>query len=154
MRALIVLTVLALAGTPIGCETSAPEGNVRAEIEDALDRFHAADTTMNAEAVIDLLWPEFTMLVDGERVGFDDVAAGSRAFMATLDLFHTEWTDVEIVPLGPDHAVSSFLFRDSIRTEAGELLQSRGPTTLVWERRRGEWRAIHGDADHYPIEGG
>lgn len=154
MRALILPTVLALAGTPIGCDSTPPAANVRAEIEDVLDRFHAADTTMNAEAVIDLLWPEFTMLVDGERVSFDDVAAGSRAFMATLDLFHTEWSDVQIVPLGADHAVSSFLFRDSIRTEAGELLRSRGPTTLVWERRGGEWRAIHGDADHYPIEGG
>lgn len=125
---------------------------VAAEVEAAVWAFHAADTSLNAENVIDLLWPEYTMLVDGERVSYSEIVSGSRQFMATLELFHTEWTDLEILPLGLETAVSSFLFRDSIITKAGELIQTRGATTFAWQFRDGEWRVLYGDADHYPIE--
>jgi len=121
------------------------------EVEERVWEFHAADTSRNAEAVIDLMWPEFSMLADGTRMTYDDASSGSRSFMASLDVFHTVWTDLEVTPLGLDTAVSSFQFRDSIVTKAGEVIQNRGPTTLVWERRNDEWRVIFADADHYPI---
>ena len=126
--------------------------DVVAEVEAAVWAFHAADTAKSAEGVIALLWPEYSMLGDGARLTYADAATGSREFMATLELFHTEWSDLEIIPLGRDAAISSFLFRDSIVTEAGELIRARGPTTFVWERRSGEWRLRFGDADHYPID--
>ncbi len=128
------------------------EQQVVAEIEAAVWAFHAADTARDAEGVLALLWPDYTMLADGSRMTYEDVAAGSRAFMASLDLFHTEWTDLQIVPLGPGVALSSFQFRDSILTSTGEMIRSRGPTTFVWERRDGEWRVLFADADHYPID--
>ena len=132
--------------------TAADSSRIVAEVEAAVWAFHAADTARHAEGVIGLLWPEFSMLVDGTRMGYDDIASGSRAFMASLEAFHTEWSDLEIVPLGPDVAVSSFLFRDSLVTREGEVIRSWGPTTLTWQRRGGVWRARSGDADHYPIE--
>ncbi len=145
----------------VGC-TGSPERSAREarfdqarvieEVEAALWAFHAADTARNAEAVIGLLWPDYSMLGDGERLRYADIAAGSRDFMAGLSEFNTEWSDLEIIPLGPDVAVTSFLFRDSILSEAGDLIRSRGPTTLVWERREGVWRVRFGDADHYPID--
>ena len=153
--------ILAIFLAHSGCSdrpTSRPDSaeadysQLMAEVEAAVWAFHAADTTMSADGVINLLWPEDTMLVDGARVSYSDVVTGSRQFMATLALFHTDWTDLAIVPLGGDVAVSSFLFRDSILTKTGELIQSRGPTTFVWQRRGGEWRVLFGDADHYPVE--
>jgi len=125
---------------------------ITAEVETAVWAFHAADTAKNAEAVISLLWPEFYMLADGARLEYDDVVEGSRGFLPNLEVFATDWTDVRITPLGPNHAVSSFLFRDSIVTSAGELIQARGPTTFIWEKRNGEWRALYADADHYPLD--
>jgi len=119
------------------------------QVEAAVWAFHSADTARNAEGVIDLLWPEFTMLVDGRRLTYPEVAAGSREFMATLEAFHTEWSDLEIVPLGSDAAISSFVFRDSIVTRDGEVDQAHGPTTFVWQRRAGRWRVLFADADHY-----
>lgn len=124
---------------------------VRADVEALVWTFHAADTAMDAEAVIGMLWPDYEMLVDGQRLSFEDVAQGSREFMSSLRSFHTAWTDLEILPLSDDLAIASFVFRDSILTDDGQLIQSRGPTTLVWERRDGEWRMRFGDADHYPI---
>ncbi len=130
---------------------AAEQARVTAEVEAAVWAFHAADTARNAEAVIRLLWPEFSILVDGTRLSHDQVVAGSREFLAGLDLFHTEWQDLRITPLGPGTAVASFSFRDSIVTKAGGLIRSKGPTTFVWQRRGDEWRLLFADADHYPI---
>lgn len=91
------------------------------------------------------------MLVDGNRVSYDDAVTGSREFMPSLEIFATDWSDLRITPLGPDHAVASFQFRDSIVTKTGTLTQAHGPTTFVWERRHGEWRILFADADHYPV---
>lgn len=139
--------------SPYPSSTMQPGDSIRiaTEVEAAVWAFHEADTSKNAEAVIDLLWPEYTMFVDGNRVGYDDVSSGSRAFMADLATFHTEWTDLKVVPLGPNNAIASFIFSDSIVTKNGDLTQSRGPNTFVWQKRNGEWKIIYGDADHYPL---
>jgi ketosteroid isomerase-like protein len=156
------LTAIVVSITPLtGCMDRSPRveesstadmSRVAAEVEVGVRAFHSADTARDAEAVIGLLWPDFTMLVDGNRRDFDEIAAGSREFMTGLEFFHTEWTDLRIVPLGPDAAVASFQFRDSIMTASGDLIRSRGPTTMVWERRGGQWRIRFADADHYPID--
>ena len=122
------------------------------EVKAQVQAFHAADTSLNADGVVALLWPEFTMLVDGNRTNYNDVKTGSKAFMATLETFHTEWDDLSIIPLGNDHAISSFLFTDSLVAKDGTITRAKGPNTFVWERRDGEWKVLYADADHYPIE--
>jgi len=151
-----------IAATVMGCgegssnQANGPEAadtsHVSAEVEAAVWSFHAADTARNAEAVIDLLSPEFYMFVDGARNDYEGVVTGTRQFMASLDHFSTEWTDLRIIPLGGDYAVASFTFRDSIETKAGELIRNTGPTTLIWERNDGTWRIAYADADHYPVD--
>jgi len=153
-RIAVVLAVVLAAS----CDGRVPESvttalePVTAEVVSAVSAFHAADIARNAEAVIDLLWPEFSIMVDGQRQTYDEVVAGSRQFMATLDLFHTEWTDLRVTALTRDNAIASFQFRDSIIVKDGTLIRARGPTTFVWQRRNGEWRVLFADADHYPID--
>jgi len=153
--ALVVILLVACGNPsdrPAEGSLARPISSVMAEVDAALWAFHAADTAKDAEAVIGLLWPEYYMFVDGARIGYDEVVRGAREFLPSLELFHTDWTDVRITPLGPDAAVASFQFRDSIITMTGELIQSRGPTTFVWHRRDGEWRLVYGDADHYALD--
>ena len=126
---------------------------LRSEVEEAVWAFHAADTSRNAEGVINLMWPQFSMLVDGNRIGYEQAVHVSRAFMPTLKTFHTEWTDLRIDVLSETHAVSSFIFSDSIVTLSGELTRSMGPNTFIWEQRGGIWKVLIADADHYPIDG-
>lgn len=138
----------------VGCKEEAPSYDnvqIKNEVEDALWAFHEADTSRNAQGVIDLLWPEYSMLADGRRILYADVVAGSPQFMAGLSLFYTEWSDVQTLVLGPDVAVTSFVFRDSLVAKTGEITKNRGPNTFVWQKRAGEWRVLYGDADHYPI---
>lgn len=153
--ALVVILLVACGNPsdrPAEGSLARPISSVMAEVDAALWAFHAADTARDAEAVIGLLWPGYYMFVDGARIGYDEVVRGAREFLPSLELFHTDWTDVRITPLGPDAAVASFQFRDSIITMTGELIQSRGPTTFVWHRRDGEWRLVYGDADHYALD--
>jgi uncharacterized membrane protein SpoIIM required for sporulation/ketosteroid isomerase-like protein len=149
------------ASVAVGCadpgarssEASMPQlSDITADVEAAVWAFHAADTARDAEAVLALLWPDFTMRVDGNHQDYGQIETASRDFMGSLEFFHTQWTDLRVVPLAPDVAVASFQFRDSILTAGGDLIRSRGPTTFVWERRSGVWRVRFADSDHYPID--
>lgn len=122
------------------------------QVETRVRAFHTADTSLNAKALTDLLWPEYTMLVDGNYITYSDVKTGSRTFMENTEAFHTQWEELRIIPLGNDHAISSFIFKDSIIAKDGTISRSKGPNTFVWEKRNGQWKLIFGDADHYPVE--
>ncbi|NND70702.1 MAG: hypothetical protein HKN43_03900 [Rhodothermales bacterium] len=130
----------------------------RHEIERTVEartwEFHAADTSRSAENVVDLLWPEFTLLADGARSTYSDVATGSVAFMSEVEIFETVWTELEVIALSSTSAISSFIFKDRIVMKSGEVVESWGPNTFVWLKRSAEWRIIHTDADHYPLSGG
>ena len=156
----ILITILSVtiqtackqATTTEGPTNEYDKDQVIREITEKVWEFHSADTARNAQGVIDLLWPDFTMLADGNRTKYDDVVNGSPPFMKSLELFHTEWTDLQIIPISQDAALSSFLFRDSIITKTGELTQKKGPNTFLWERRNNEWKVRYADADHYPVQ--
>jgi len=147
----LALTAIAMCADDLWAQSEHPASDVSAEVEAAVWRFYAADTSRNAEAVIDLLSPDFYMFADGVRTHYQEVVDGTRRFMRSIILFHTEWTDLRITALGSDHAVSSFTFRDSIRTAEGLLPRKQGPTTFVWERADDGWRVLYADADHYPV---
>jgi len=148
-RALLVTAYLLT-----GCASPQEEdtSSNRTQVEEAVWAFHTADTSRSAEGVIDLLWPEFTMMVDGNQMSYEDAVGGARGFMPSLDVFHTEWTQLQITLLGEEHAISSFVFRDSIVTSTGDVIQSWGPNTFIWEKREGQWKVLYTDADHYPID--
>ncbi|MEL7249888.1 MAG: nuclear transport factor 2 family protein [Bacteroidota bacterium] len=151
-----VLGLIGLCSLMMACQTPASTRSdydleqVKREVTQAVWAFHAADTAKNAQGVLDLLWPEYTMLADGKRISYADVAAGSPVFMESLRVFHTEWTDLQIIPISDQAALSSFLFRDSLVTNLGEVMKKQGPNTFLWEKRGAEWRVRYGDADHYP----
>ena len=140
-----------------GCNQKAEQETIDTEliieqVTEQVQAFHRADTSRNAEGVVALLWPEYTMLVDGHYISYEDVTKGSPVYMASLESFHTEWTDLRVVPLNKYHAISSYIFNDSIVAKDGTVTRSKGPNTFVWEKRNGIWKVIYGDADHYPLD--
>ena len=156
----ILLVVCTIVSFLFACQVN-PDQSAKQEFDDqkiidevtqAVWSFHKADTMRDAEAVINLIWPEIIMMVDGHNLDYDEISEGSRNFMKSISLFHTEWKNLIIKPLCTEIAISSFYFRDSIINNAGILTRSEGPNSFVWEKRSGEWRVIYGDADHYPVE--
>ncbi|MEM9052222.1 MAG: nuclear transport factor 2 family protein [Bacteroidota bacterium] len=125
--------------------------DVGAEITSRVQEFHTADTTLNAQGVISLLWPEYTMMADGKLVTYEQVKTGAPDFMESLETFYTEWHNLKVIPLGNDHAISTFTFHDSIVTKDGLITLSTGPNTFIWEKRDTVWKVIFADADHYPV---
>lgn len=91
------------------------------------------------------------MFADGTRLSYAEAAAGAREFMATLALFHTEWTDLRVTPLGRRTAVAGFRFRDSLVARTGVVTRTQGTTSFVWQRRGTEWRVLYADANHRPV---
>lgn len=131
--------------------TDAERAAVVSSVDSAVRAFRQADLELDGQRVVDHLWPEFYMYGDGVRSEYAAVRDNIQTFMAGLKSFDTEWSDVEVVPLGRDAALASFRFRDSIVTAEGALVRSQGPTTLLWQRRGSEWRLLYADADHYPV---
>ena len=154
----LLLPLIGVLGIVTACQRSMvatksfDRSQVQQEVTEAVWAFHAADTSRNAQAVLDLLWPEYTMLADGQRINYADVATGAPGFMESLDVFYTEWTDLQIILISETAALSSFLFRDSLVANTGVVTKNRGPNTFLWEKRGEEWRVLYGDADHYPWE--
>ena len=91
------------------------------------------------------------MYADGVRANYGEVVTGIHE-ISTFRHFEPGWDNLEVHALGPDAAMVSFTFRDSIVTGSGDVLLAGGATTLVWERRDGQWRVVYADADHYPVE--
>ena len=147
-----------LLGTSAACSSGsrtlseADRTAIAAAVDSATLAFQAAERARDPERTIAHLAPDFSMYNDGVRSSYDSVVVSIRATMGTLQHFEPQWTDLVVRVLGPNAAVVSFTFRDSIVTESGDLLQFTGPTTLVWERQGTDWLIVFADADHYPVE--
>ncbi len=122
---------------------------VEEEVTKAVWSFHKADTLKSSEMVMDLIWPDCSFLIDGNRISYQDIKKGSKQYMSSLDVFHTEWNDLEVKPLSPELSLSSFIFKDSIVDKEGVVTQSHGPNTFLWQKRGNKWKVLFVDADHY-----
>jgi ketosteroid isomerase-like protein len=130
--------------------TQAQRQAIRQSVDSATRSFAQAEREVDAEKVIAHIAPDFYMYVDGRRVGYDSVVTQIRRTFGSLASFETQFSDVEVIVLGRRGAVVSFTFRDVITDTSGVETTGRGPTTLAWERRDGQWLIVYGDADHYP----
>jgi hypothetical protein len=122
------------------------------EVAAATRAFEAVQRALDAEGAVALLAPEYHMYVDGRHMAYAAVAAGIRDGFAAARQVTPNFQDLRVLVQGPDAAIASFTFRDSIVTHDGALIRSRGATTLAWERREGRWVMVYGHADHYPPE--
>ncbi len=147
-----ILLTAAACSSDGGALSDADRTAIGASVDSATRAFQAAERARDAERTIAHLAPDFSMYIDGVRTSYDAVVGSIRATMVTFQHFEPRWTDLVVRVLGPNAAVVSFTFRDSIVTESGEILRSTGPTTLVWERHGTDWLIVFADADHYPIE--
>ncbi len=148
----IVLTVSAACSSASGTLSEADRTAIAAEVDSATRAFQAAERARDPERTIAHLAPDFSMYNDGVRTSYDAVVESISATMGTFQHFEPRWSDLIVRVLGPNAAVVSFTFRDSIVTESGDILRFTGPTTLVWERRGTDWLIVFADADPYPVE--
>ncbi len=152
VRCTVLLTAAAACSSGSGTLSDADRTAIATAVDSATRAFQAAERARDPERTIAHLAPDFSMYIDGVRTSYDAVVGSIRATMGTFQHFEPRWSDLIVRVLGPNAAVVSFTFRDSIVTESGDMLRSTGPTTLVWERRGTDWLILLADADHYPVE--
>lgn len=155
MKSRLTFIVVGL-GVVTGCSAK-PDGMsdaelaaIRHSVDSVTQAFAQAERDLDPELVVSFIAPDFYMYVDGNRVGYASVVEQIRQTFGSLRRFETEFSNIEVIPLGPNGAIASFTFRDIIADTAGNLMTGRGPTTLGWQRRDGRWQIVYGDADHYP----
>ena len=145
---LVIATACSPAG---GLLSEAERSTIEASVDSATRAFQAAERARDANRTIAHLAPDFYMYVDGVRSSYDSVVASIRSTFPTFQHFEPRWHDLTVRALGPDAALATFIFRDSVVLASGEIVQATGPTTLVWERRGADWLVTFADADHYPV---
>jgi|GEM_PF-1875803 len=154
MPRLVLWSMAGAACAPAGgAFDEAAREAIEASVDSATRGFHAAELAGDAERTIAYLAPDFYMYNNGVRSDYDSVVAGIRSSFGTLTHFESEWREVAIRALGPDAALVSLVFRDSLVPATGRPMRYTGPTTLIWERSAGAWRIVFADADHYPVTG-
>jgi hypothetical protein len=137
-----VFVVMAIAA----CSPSPDD--VVSEVEAATRTFEAVQVALDVEGAVAMLSPDFAMYADGQYLPYDAVVGGIRDGFARARSVSTLFNDLRVVAIGPDAAVASFTFQDSIVMTDGTFTRSRGATTLVWERRAGRWVMVAGHAEH------
>jgi len=145
---LVLVTACAPAGQSL---SDADRATIAAAVDSATRAFQAAERARDAEATIAHMATDFYMYNDGVRSDYESVVASIRGTMGSFAHFEPHWTNLEVKVLGPDAALVTLVFRDSIVTVTGETMRLTGPTTLVWERRGADWLITFADADHYPV---
>jgi len=153
-RIAVVAVVLVAACQQLAPEprsTAADYQHIVATVDSLTHAFEQAERDRQPGRVLSFLSPDFYMYADGVRANYGEVVTGIHE-ISTFRHFEPGWDNLEVHALGPDAAMVSFTFRDSIVTGSGDVLLAGGATTLVWERRDGQWRVVYADADHYPVE--
>jgi hypothetical protein len=154
-------TLLCLAAVSwlIGCHPdAAPLSNARRQaiatsIDSATRAFEAVQRSLDPDAAIGHLAPEFYMYADGRRLGYDSVVTSIRRSFHAARQLEPGFRNIEVIVQGPYAALASFEFRDSMVDTVGTLHRFRGATTLAWARRGSDWLIVYADADHYAHSG-
>ena len=129
---------------------TADHQHIVATVDSLTRAFEQAERDRQPGRVVSFLATDFYMYADGVRANYGEVVTGIHD-ISTFQHFEPGWDLLEVHALGPDAALVSFTFRDSIIAASGEVLLARGATTLIWERRDGKWLVVYADADHYPV---
>jgi ketosteroid isomerase-like protein len=122
------------------------------EVRAALSAFADAQRRRDPDAVLAFLAHDFGMMQDGARVDGATTRQQIRGSLANLRAVEPSFSDVVVLPIAEDAALTSMAFRDTVTAADGSVLRARGPTTLLWCKRFGEWRIVFADADHYAVE--
>ncbi len=149
-RACLATLALVVVATACRGPSTAPADSDRAagEVLVALRSFESAQRTLDPDAVIAFLAPEFSMLQDGVRVDRDSTVEQIRSSLPTLRAFEPRFDDVQVVVLAPDAALTSMTFRDQATAADGTITRTSGPSTLLWRLHEGRWRIAFADSDH------
>ena len=81
-------------------------------VDSATRSFLEVELNRNPDRILAHIAPEFYMYNDGGRAEFAGIASQIREMFPTLQRFESIWDDIEVTPLGLEHALVSLTFRD------------------------------------------
>lgn len=126
-----------------------------AAVEARMRSFEAAERARDAERLVAHFAnvPEFHVYNDGQRVSYAEMAASIRGTFPGLRSIEGGFGDVHVAVCGPDHALVSATFRETVTDGSGAVARRRGAASWLWREIDGEWRIVYGHVDHRPDSG-
>ena len=125
---------------------------VVAAVEAAMKSFESAERARDPERLIAHFAPVagFHMFSDGQRLTYEVMTAGVRQALPSLRSLEGGFSDQHVEVLGPDAALVSSAFHDTVVDGSGATTRTRGAASWLWRRIDGQWRIVYGHVDHYP----
>ncbi len=125
---------------------------VEAEERVTLRAVEAAERSLDPDAVLAFIAPDFVMVQDGRHVDYDATVEQIRSTLPTLRAFEPHFDEILVFVLDADTALTTLIFRDEVTDADGNTLRMWGPSTMLWLRRDGRWQIAFADSDHYPVD--
>jgi ketosteroid isomerase-like protein len=121
-------------------------------VEQALGSFEAAERALDADRLIRHFAnvAEFHVYNDGQRLSYEVMTAGVRTTFPTLRSIEGGFSDIRVIVLASDAALSTATFQEIVTDGTGGALHQHGAVSWLWRRLDGEWRIVYGHIDHYP----
>ena len=137
----IMLAVLA------GCSGTQASDTSMTGLQAANAAYDRALIDGDAAALANIYTDDFTIIDDD--AGIHDKRDQIRTMTEVVDLLEARSDDVQITPLGPDHALVTGRFTGRYRAGGSEN-QFTERYTSVWVRKDGEWKVRHEHASVVP----
>jgi ketosteroid isomerase-like protein len=128
------------------------EREIVSTIQRRMQSFEAAERARDANALLahfaDV--PGFRFFNDGHTVAYAQLAEMVRSTFPTLRALEGGFSDLQVLVLGPEHALVSAAFSESVTGWDGSTVKARGAASWLWRRIGSEWRIVYGQVDHRP----
>jgi ketosteroid isomerase-like protein len=128
------------------------ESAVVAAVRSRMTSFEAAERARDADALLAHFAdaPGFRFFNDGHAVTYAQLAEMIRSTFPTLRALEGGFRDLQVLVLGPEHALASATFSEAVTGWDGSTVKARGAASWLWRRMSGEWRIVYGQVDHRP----
>jgi ketosteroid isomerase-like protein len=121
-------------------------------VEQALRSFESAERALDVNRLMShfAAVPEFHIFNDGQRLSYDEMTEVLRATFPTLRSIEGGFSDVSVMVLASDAALSTARFQETVTDGTGNIMRQHGAASWLWRQLDREWRIVYGHIDHYP----
>jgi ketosteroid isomerase-like protein len=133
-------------------EHDVKESDVIDAVRARMASFERAERERDAERLLSHFAdvPGFRVFNDGQALQYPQLAAAVRSTFPTLRSLEGGFADLEIRVLGPEYALATATFRETVTDSTGAAQKSRGAVSWLWRHVGSEWRIVYGQVDHRP----
>lgn len=150
----ILAAALLFTRSPLASQQKTPD--VRADVQNFIRSFITATNNADAATLVEMYAriPEVASLSEGGITrGWDAIRSEADSLLGLQGRYHIDLGSVDVVPLGPTHALAFAGASFTFNTPQGTV-QVHGALTFVLRKMTGGWKIIHDHSSFQAPTGG